>query len=86
MIVISKKLYYNNDINVKLYVTIHKSVFREASNCSGTEQLQLNEVATKAMRDEMISVDRYGNIIDSSVNQHPQMKKKSLFHRIFKKK
>jgi len=46
--------------------------------------LETNEVATKAMRDEMLSVDRYGNIIDLSKNQQPQ--KKSLFHRIFKKK
>jgi len=47
--------------------------------------LETNEVATKAMRDEMLSVDRYGNIIDISANR-PQMKKKSLFRRIFKKK
>ena len=46
--------------------------------------LETNEVATKAMRDEMLSVDRYGNIIDLSKNQQPP--KKSLFQRIFKKK
>jgi len=45
--------------------------------------LETNGVATKAMRDEMLSVDRYGNIIDLSKNQ--QMKKKTLFQRIFKK-
>ena len=47
--------------------------------------LETNEVATKAMRDEMLSADRHGNIIDNSVNQHPQIKKKSLFQSIFKK-
>ena len=47
--------------------------------------LETNEVATKAMRDEMLSVDRYGNIIDSSVNQQSQ-KKKLFLRRIFKKK
>ena len=48
--------------------------------------LETNEVAVKAIWDEMLSVDRYGNIIDSSANQQPQTKKKSFLHRIFKKK
>jgi len=46
--------------------------------------LETNEVATKAMRDEMLSVDRYGKIIDSSANEQP--KKKSFLHRIIKRK
>ena len=51
--------------------------------------LETNEVATKAMRDEMLHVDRNGNIIDDSIvtdESNSKMKKKSFFKRIFGKK
>ena len=46
--------------------------------------LETNEVAVKAIRDEMLSVDSHGNIIDLSKNQQPA--KKTFLQRIFKKK
>lgn len=48
--------------------------------------LETNEVATNAMRDEMLHVDRNGRIIDDSAVTDESLskkKKKSLFKRIF---